>query len=165
MIKILVSACLVGETVQYDGRKIPVDSPILAQWLEEGRVISYCPEVAGGMPVPRLPAEIQSGDGRDVLTGKAKIMNTDQVEVTDHFLQGARSVVPFLEDNLIKMAVLKSLSPACSIYNIYDGSFSRKIRSGAGVLATFLHDYPVQLFNEFELESAFKYLQKLESDK
>ena len=165
MIKILISACLVGERVRYDGKKMSINSPILAQWLKDGRLVSFCPEVAGGMPVPRPPAEIQSGDGGDVLNGKAKIMNSERVDVTDHFLQGTRRVIQFLENNTIKMAVLKSLSPACSVHGIYDGSFSRKIRSGVGILAAFLQDYPVQLFNENQLESAFQYLQKLESEK
>ncbi|OGB66165.1 MAG: hypothetical protein A2Y94_01710 [Caldithrix sp. RBG_13_44_9] len=165
MIKILISGCLLGEKVWYDGEKITLNSSIINQWQQEGRLISFCPEVAGGLPVPRLPSEIQSGDGRDVLTGKARIVDSNRVEVTDYFIRGARSVVRILETNLIKMAVLKSLSPACSKIYIYDGSFSNKIKPGAGILASFLNDYHLKLFDENELESACQYLQKLESDR
>lgn len=139
MIKILISGCLLGEKVRYDGKKITPNSSIINQWQQEGRSISFCPEVAGGLPVPRPPSEIQSGDGRDVLTGKARIVDSNRVEVTDHFIRGTRSVVRILETNLIIMAVLKSRSPACSKIYIYDGSFSKKIKPGAGVLASFLN--------------------------
>ena len=55
---VLVSACLLGKPVRYDGRAVPNDHAVLAGWLAAGQVVSVCPEVAGGMPIPRPPAEI-----------------------------------------------------------------------------------------------------------
>jgi uncharacterized protein YbbK (DUF523 family) len=162
MIKVLISACLLGERVRYDGKQVAMDSPILVQWQKEGRLIPFCPEVAGGLAVPRSPAEIRTGDGNDVLTGKAKIFNFEQVEVTANFLKGSRQVIRFFDSNLIKLAILKSLSPACSINEIYDGTFSRRIKRGLGVFAAFLKSYPIKLFAEYELETANQYLLTLE---
>ena len=60
---ILVSACLLGQPVRYDGSTCTVDSDRLRQWVGEGLVIPFCPEVAGGLPVPRPPAEMQGPAG------------------------------------------------------------------------------------------------------
>ncbi|HEY9269964.1 DUF523 domain-containing protein, partial [Achromobacter sp.] len=56
---VLVSSCLLGNPVRYDGRSASHDNPVLAGWRDEGRVVAVCPEMAGGMPVPRPPAEIE----------------------------------------------------------------------------------------------------------
>lgn len=63
--RVLVSACLLGERVRYDGRDARASSPILTRWLAEGRVVPFCPEVAAGLGVPRPAAEIQGGAVRD----------------------------------------------------------------------------------------------------
>ncbi|KAF0864879.1 2-thiouracil desulfurase family protein, partial [Pseudomonas sp. LD120] len=69
MHKILVSRCLLGHRVRYDGGASgPFDQ--LANWLQEGRVVALCPEVAGGLPTPRAAAEIPGGQGLQVLEGK-----------------------------------------------------------------------------------------------
>ena len=162
MNKVLISACLLAERVRYDGKQVVVDSPILDRWEQEGRLIPFCPEVAGGLAVPRPPAEIQTGDGNDVLVGTVKIFNAEREEVTVNYLNGSRQVIRFLEGNLIKLAILKSLSPACSIKEIYDGTFSRKIKQGVGVFAAFLKNYPIKLFDEYELETANRFLLTLE---
>src|SRR5260221_14785681 len=73
MIKVLVSACLLGERVRYHGGDAPCPSDILDRWKLEGRLVSACPEVAGGLPVPRPPAEIAGGDGHAVLKGDAVV--------------------------------------------------------------------------------------------
>lgn len=59
--KILVSACLMGQAVRYDGKAKPFIHPALERWKEEGRLVAICPEMSAGMPVPRAPAEIESG--------------------------------------------------------------------------------------------------------
>ena len=65
MIKVLVSSCLLGEHVRYHGGDAACPSPILDRWSAEGRVVPACPETAGGLPVPRPPAESAETDGCD----------------------------------------------------------------------------------------------------
>ena len=74
MKKVLISACLLGNKVRYDGQSLFTASSVLKQWIEEGRVISICPEVSSGMTIPRAPAEIDGGDGYDVLSGKISVI-------------------------------------------------------------------------------------------
>lgn len=74
--KVLVSRCLLGHPVRYDGGASgPYDR--LAQWQAQGRVVALCPEVAGGLPTPRAPAEIPGGQGTAVLDGTAPVVTID----------------------------------------------------------------------------------------
>jgi uncharacterized protein YbbK (DUF523 family) len=73
MVKVLVSACLLGERVRYNGADARCASDVLERWAREGRLVPFCPEVAGGLPVPRPAAEIGDGDGRAVLLGAAAV--------------------------------------------------------------------------------------------
>jgi uncharacterized protein YbbK (DUF523 family) len=93
------------------------------------------------------------------------MMDYNRQNVTDFYNRGARGVIHFLETHLIKLVVLKSLGPACSKNNINDVNFSGKIKSGIGVLASFLFDYRIEVFDKLELESACQCLQKLESER
>jgi uncharacterized protein YbbK (DUF523 family) len=75
MKKILVSACLIGHAVRYDGRSKPLVHPVIERWRAEGRLVTICPEMSAGMPVPRSPAEIAAGaSGEDVLAGLARVI-------------------------------------------------------------------------------------------
>ena len=71
--KLLISACLLGEPVRYDGNSKPLTGNSLQQLRDAGRLVPFCPEVAGGLPVPRAAAEIIDGDGDDVLAGRARV--------------------------------------------------------------------------------------------
>ena len=53
--KIMVSACLLGENCKYSGGNNR-DERVLA-FIEGHEVIPVCPEVMGGLPTPRPPAE------------------------------------------------------------------------------------------------------------
>ena len=73
--KILVSACLLGEQTRYDGGHVRKENPILESWKREDRIISFCPEVEGGCPIPRPAAEIIDGEGDFVIDGEGKVVN------------------------------------------------------------------------------------------
>ncbi|MGF2508699.1 DUF523 domain-containing protein, partial [Ralstonia pseudosolanacearum] len=47
--RVLVSACLLGQPVRYDGGTVIVEGGILARWQMEGRIVPMCPEMAGGL--------------------------------------------------------------------------------------------------------------------
>ena len=131
--KIMVSACLTGENVKYNGGNNY--SEPLSSFLAGHDVIPVCPEVLGGLPVPRQPAEIVNGTVTD-LTGRS---------VDPEFRRGAEAVLEIAEKENPGLIVLQSRSPSCGVREIYDGSFSgRKIR-GSGVTAQLLmkSGYPV----------------------
>ncbi len=153
MIRILVSQCLFGgEPVRYDGRdKAETDSRFL-KWKEEGRLVPVCPEVAGGLPVPRPPAQIR--DGRAVTeTGK---------DVTEAYVKGAEAALEKALSDGAAFAVMKQKSPSCGSRCIYDGSFTGKLKEGRGFAADMLIKAGMKVFGEDELDAAEQYLRSLE---
>ncbi|MFJ4137550.1 DUF523 domain-containing protein [Pseudomonas fragi] len=155
--KVLVSRCLLGHRVRYDGG---ASGPYaqLAQWQAEGRVIALCPEVAGGLPTPRAAAEIPGGQGVEVLAGKAAVITTEGEDVTEAFVSGAHQALALVERHGIRLAILKANSPSCGNRLTYDGSFSGVKVEGQGVTAALLTRAGVQVFSELELEEAAKAL-------
>ena len=155
--KVLVSRCLLGHRVRYDGG---ASGPYaqLAQWQAEGRVIALCPEVAGGLPTPRAAAEIPGGQGVEVHAGKAAVITTEGEDVTEAFVSGARQALALVERHGIRLAILKANSPSCGNRLTYDGSFSGVKVEGQGVTAALLTRAGVQVFSELELEEAAKAL-------
>ncbi|MCW0923972.1 DUF523 domain-containing protein [Pseudomonas sp. RG1] len=153
MEKILVSRCLLGHRVRYDGGASgPFD--LLEQWIEEGRVVPLCPEVAGGLPTPRAAAEIPGGQGGEVLDGTAAVITTDGEDVSVQFLEGARRALELVQKHGIRVAVLKANSPSCGNLLTYDGTFSGVRVSGEGVTAALLKRHGVRVFSELELAEA-----------
>ncbi len=83
--KLLVSACLMGFEVRYNGSEKAQLAATLSRWQQAGRLVIHCPELAAGLPTPRLPAEILGGTGGDVLAGRARIVESDGRDVTGHY--------------------------------------------------------------------------------
>ncbi|KAB0497653.1 DUF523 domain-containing protein [Pseudomonas vancouverensis] len=160
MQKILVSRCLLGHRVRYDGGASgPFDQ--LQQWLDEGRVVPLCPEVAGGLPTPRAAAEIPGGQGTHVLDGQASVITTEGEDVSAQFLSGAYQALELVRKHGIQIAVLKANSPSCGNLLTYDGTFSGVKVSGEGVTAALLTRNGVQVFSELELAEALVALRAL----
>jgi uncharacterized protein YbbK (DUF523 family) len=160
--KILVSRCLLGHRVRYDGGAHgPFD--LLERWQAEGRVVTLCPEVAGGLPTPRAPAEIPGGQGAQVLDGQAAVLTVDGEDVSAAFLAGAEQALTLVERHGIRLALLKARSPSCGNRENYDGSFSGVRVAGEGVTAALLRRAGVQVFNEDELAAAEAALRELEA--
>ncbi len=86
MEKILISACLLGQPVRYDGRSCPFECSFLTLWQAKGLLVPVCPEMDGGLAVPRPPAEITPGGGPGVWAGTARVI-TAQADVTQFFYQ------------------------------------------------------------------------------
>ena len=161
MVRVLVSACLMGERVRYDGKKLPCNSAILKKWKDEGCVVPFCPEVAGNLPVPRTPAEIITGTGIEVIAGDAEIFNKNGQDVTVSFIRGAREALRIVKEMQIKMAILKDGSPSCGKTSIYNGSFSGSKKPGKGVTTALLEKNGISVFSENEIQKAATYLDKL----
>lgn len=161
MQKILVSRCLLGHRVRYDGGAHgPFDQ--LQRWLDEGRVVALCPEVAGGLPTPRAPAEIHGGRGGAVLDGELAVLTVEGEDVTAAFVDGAEQALALVREHGIRLALLKARSPSCGNMENYDGSFSGVRVAGEGVTAALLKRAGVKVFNETQLDEARAELVRLE---
>ena len=109
---LIVSACLAGFPCRYDGKK--AINTAVQQLVKEGKAIPVCPEQLGGLPTPRLPAEMKAG----------KVINSDGNDVTEAFEKGAAVVLEIAKQYGCTDALLKARSPSCGKGRIYDGSFS-----------------------------------------
>lgn len=124
--KIAVSACLLGANCKYDGKN-NLNSR-LASLLEGHEVIPVCPEMEGGLPCPRTPAEIADG----------RVITKDGRDVTDAFVKGAEICFEKVKDS--DLAILKSRSPSCGSSAIYDGSFKGRLAAKDGIFVRMLKD-------------------------
>ncbi|MBS4031914.1 MAG: DUF523 domain-containing protein [Clostridiales bacterium] len=152
----LVSACLLGLNTKYNGGH-NFCREVLA-YGKEGLLIPCCPEQLGGLATPRPAVEIQGGDGRDVLTGKAKVCTRQGDDTTAAFLRGAQETLLLANTLGITAALLKARSPSCGNDMIYDGSFSGRVKTGAGVTAALLGEKGIPVFNEEQLSELKKFL-------
>lgn len=132
----LVSACLIGVNCNFKAENWL--NPKLLEEFKKGELFPVCPEVLGGLSVPRIPAEIQNGDGADVLCGKAKVVNERGVDVTEQFVKGAQETLKIAKAVDAKEALLIEKSPSCGCGKIFDGTFSEKFINGDGVTAALL---------------------------
>lgn len=142
----LCSACLLGVNCRYNGISKP-NKKIIALSKKE-MLIPICPEQLGGQPTPRPNAEIQGGDGLDVLDKNAKVVEPNGNDVTPNFINGAEEVLKLAKLFNINEAILKQRSPSCGSGQIYDGTFQKKIVKGDGVTAALLKRNGVKVISE-----------------
>jgi uncharacterized protein YbbK (DUF523 family) len=162
MERILVSSCLLGTPVRYNGTGKRSDHRLFERWRAEGRLVPVCPEVRGGLPVPRPPAEIHGGLGGDVLDGRARVLTPDGTDVTEHFLKGARHALDEARVHGVRMAILKERSPSCGVARIYDGAFDGTLVPGEGVTTALLERNGIAVFDEDDIGAAAAHLAELE---
>lgn len=118
---ILVSSCLAGLKVRYNGSD-SLDNRIQKLLLEE-KAFTVCPELLGGFSTPREPAEIIGGDGEDVLNGKAIVVEKSGRNVTDLYVNGAYFTLKKAQELGATAIILKEYSPSCGSSMIYNGEF------------------------------------------
>jgi uncharacterized protein YbbK (DUF523 family) len=148
--KVLISACLIGQPVRYDGQSKEVKGLLeLAKYYD---LIPMCPEVSGGLKTPRKPSEIV-GD---------KVLTQDGRDVTDNYHDGAYWAASICRLYSIKLAILKERSPSCGVHTIHDGSFDNKVIPGMGITAKKLKTLGVTCLDEDE---ALALLAKLKEGK
>ena len=109
----LASACLLGLKTRYDGRVVLSDA--CREAVAGAVCIPVCPEQLGGLPTPRVAADLTGGDGQDVLSGKAKVISRDGQDVTENFILGARQVLEIARQYEIAGIFLKAKSPSCGL--------------------------------------------------
>lgn len=146
--KYLISACLVGHPVRYDGQHCLQQK--IKTLIDTDQAVVICPEISGGLSTPRAPAEIQKGTGSDVLSGHAKVFDLSGKDVTEAFILGAKQTLAFAKKHGITHAILKAKSPSCGFGQIYDGSFSGTKINANGVTAALLKQHGIHIMTEKE---------------
>ncbi|MEZ4524858.1 MAG: DUF523 domain-containing protein [Desulfobacterales bacterium] len=133
---IIVSACLAGVRCRYNGEGYAIEK--IGQLLSGGKVLPVCPEQMGGLPTPRPAAEIREG----------RVVTKEGMDVTEFFCKGAQEVLRLAELANCKQAILKARSPSCGYGRIYDGTFSKTLVCGNGILAEMLSRKGIRIFTE-----------------
>ena len=129
----MVSGCLLGENCKYNGRNNYSEK--VAEFIKGHEVVSVCPECLGGLPVPRVPAEIVNG----------VVINKEGENVDIQFRKGAEIALEIARKESIDLAILQSRSPSCGVKQIYDGTFSKNIIDGQGIFAKLLKENGFQI--------------------
>ena len=139
--KILVSACLLGENCKYSGGNNY--SEAVARFIEShaAEVTAVCPEVLGGLPTPRVPSEIVCD----------KVMTKDGRSVDKEFHAGAQMALEIALREGAELAILQSRSPSCGLKEVYDGSFTGKKVKGMGVFARLLTENGIKAIDVEDL--------------
>ncbi|MFK7791583.1 MAG: DUF523 domain-containing protein [Devosiaceae bacterium] len=151
--KILISACLLGQPVRYNGKGLHLESTIVQRWQQQDRLVALCPEVAAGFPTPRPPAEIEPGkSANEVLIGTGKIFENSGADVSEGFRAGAMIAVDTASAHNCKFALLTDGSPSCGSSFIYSGTHNGEKRSGSGVVAAALSDAGVEIFAQHQIK-------------
>ncbi|MGK9044383.1 DUF523 domain-containing protein [Mammaliicoccus vitulinus] len=154
---IVISACLVGEQVRYDGNhKLDLFYKSL---IDSKKAISVCPEILGGLQVPREPAEIIGGDGYDVWNEHAKVVTVSGQDVTHQFKEGAKRALSIIKDLDAQTVILKSDSPSCGSKVIYDGTFTGNKKEGVGVTTALFKLNNVDVYDEKSFHATFDNLE------
>lgn len=130
---ILISECLIGNNVKYNGKNN--FNEIAKKLFDEGQAVIACPEVLGGLPIPRTPAEIKGG----------KVISLDGVDVTDNYSEGAQKTLEIAQKYNVEFAILQERSPSCGVHKIYDGTFSNTLISGMGKTTELLEKHGIKV--------------------
>lgn len=138
--KILVSACLLGENCKYNGKNN--FNSLVAELANSFEIIPICPEVFGGLTTPRLPSEING----------EFVINEAGVDVTYEFNKGANLALQIALKENIKYAILKEKSPSCGVNKIYDGNFNGTLLAGKGITCQLLEQNGIKCFSENEID-------------
>ena len=147
--KIMVSACLLGENCKYSGGNNRNEKVL--SFMAGHEVIPVCPEVMGGLPTPRVPAEIVNGT----------VISREGVNVDREYRLGAQKALEIAGEKQIDLAILQSRSPSCGVKEIYDGTFTDTKIPGQGLAVEMLRDAGFQVFGEEDIEEAATYLETL----
>jgi uncharacterized protein YbbK (DUF523 family) len=151
MRKILVSECLYGgRPVRYDGAEAVCVDPVFLKWKSEGRLAPVCPEMLGGLSVPR-PASQRRDDS---------VVTEDGEDVTAAFTEGAECALRRAIEHDVAFAIMKEGSPSCGVNLIHDGAFTGRKIPGRGLATEILVAAGYKVFSENEIELATDLLNR-----
>ena len=148
MEKVLISACLVGDKVRYDGKGSY--DPRIKELLEYVELVPFCAEMEGGLKAPRPKSEIR----------RNQVINELGKDVTRNFVDGAKKGLNICNYLDIKVAILKEHSPSCGVNEIYDGTFRKRLVKGEGYLTRILRQNGIRVISSEDISS---YLEELKN--
>jgi uncharacterized protein YbbK (DUF523 family) len=160
--KILVSACLMGFKVRYNGQDKPFLADVLTRWQQEDRLVIHCPELAAGLSTPRLPAELVGGGGLAALNGSANILESDGTDVSQHYLLAACLALKTAQESGCRLALMTDGSPTCGSLKIYDGTFQGRTQPGMGVATALLQQHGIEVYAESEISALMARVAELD---
>ena len=146
MKSILVSKCLLGDNVRYDGGHCKLRQDHLSRLKSKFEIIPICPEVMAGLGTPRDPIELKN----------SLVIDKKGNDKTELFRPVKKTLEELIKDKQIKFALLKEFSPSCGSKKIYDGSFDGKIINGEGVITSFLLSLGLKIYSEEEIDILLK---------
>ena len=139
MDKIIISSCLLGNNTKYVGTNNYIDG--IEALKEKYIIIPICPEVMGGLSIPREPSEIKDD----------KVISKAGNDVTKYFKAGCNHILKLIENEDIKFAILKDGSPSCGVNYIYDGTFTKNKIKGNGLITKELIKKNIKIYSEHEI--------------
>ena len=138
---VLISACLLGIPCRFDGKSKAHAKALSLAEKGDCRLIPFCPECYGGLPIPRPPSEQRGG----------RVFSAAGADVTAQYERGAKSALRLCRLFGCETAVLKARSPSCGSGRIYDGTFTKTMIPGDGVTARLLKENGVRVLTEDDL--------------
>lgn len=144
MKKILISQCLIGENVRYDGGNCLISQ--LNELKEKFDLVPVCPELLAGLGVPREPIE-RVGD---------EIITKSGFKITSSFNPAVQAIEKMIKENKIEVAVMKENSPSCGVYKVYNGSFSGVKINGSGLITEKLRSLGLKVYSDQEIHLLLK---------
>ncbi len=155
-LRILLSACLLGELCGVDGSsngRYPSALKLLDY--DNVKLIRFCPEdyVLG---TPRETPDCEGGDGHDVLDGKARVITQSGKDITSEMIRASLKMLEIAQTNDVELAVMMDASGACGSQVIYNGSrFSENpvYQIGMGICAAQLDRNGIKIISQRDFES------------
>ena len=140
MENLLISSCLVGNNTKYNGKNNYL--PLIEKLKDKYNLIVICPEVMGGLSIPRDPSEIK-GD---------KVISNKGNDVTKEYNLGAKIALELAKKYNCKKALLMEKSPSCGVRKIYDGTFSKNLIDGMGITTKLLYENKIEVYSKDEID-------------
>ncbi len=146
-----ISRCFLGEDCTYKQSHHTIKE--LDELKELVNFVGVCPEVMGGLSIPRDPAEITNQLPLRVTTCKGN-------DVTNEYVRGAKLAKEELDHYDIRYVLLKHKSPSCGCDGIYDGTFQHKVIAGQGIFAHKLAQEGYCLYHEEQINELIKEIRE-----
>ena len=155
-LRILLSACLLGELCGVDGTSNGTYPSVLKLLdYDPVKLITFCPEDFA-LGTPRETPDCVQGDGKDVLEGKARVITQSGTDITAEMIRASMKMLQIAQENDIELAIMMDVSAACGSQVIYEGTrFSERpaYQIGMGVSAAQLHRHGFKVISQRDYAS------------
>jgi uncharacterized protein YbbK (DUF523 family) len=112
---------------------------------EKAVLVPVCPEILGGLGIPRTACSFVGGDGEAVLNGTGRVVDRDGVDRTRAFVRAAEEVRLLVELVRPRFIVFKEGSPSCGLRRV---DIEGVKREGCGVATALLKPTGITIISE-----------------